>query len=256
MGVVLMMNDLISRYYDWLKDKTHWREINNWFEITTPYLDHHNDCIQIYVKRQNGELILTDDGYTLTDLAQSGCEIDTPRRKALLTTTLNGFGVQQNADALEIRATNDNFPLRKHCFLQAILAVNDLFYVARANVESFFFEDVALWLDGADVRYTSRVNFIGRTHYNHQFDFVVPKSRRAPERMLRVINNPSRDTAQSTVFAWLDTKEVRPSDSQALAVLNDRDRKISDAVQGAFSNYDIAVIPWSKRETFLERLAA
>lgn len=88
-------DDLISRYYEWLKAKTNWREINDWVEITTPYLDRHNDCIQIYLKRQGSEWLLTDDGYTLADLAQSGCEIDTPRRKALLATTLNGFGVQQ-----------------------------------------------------------------------------------------------------------------------------------------------------------------
>lgn len=249
-------NDLISRYYDWLKAKTNWREINDWVEITTPYLDRHNDCIQIYLKRQNSEWLLTDDGYTLSDLAQSGCEIDTPRRKALLATTLNGFGVQQNFEALEVKATEENFPLRKHSLLQAILAVNDLFYVARANVASFFFEDVALWLDDADVRYTSRVNFVGRSHYNHQFDFVVPKSRRAPERILRVINNPNKDTAQSTAFAWLDTKEVRPSDSQAFAILNDRDRQVGDAVHDALRSYDITPIAWSKREEFREQLAA
>lgn len=249
-------DDLISRYYDWLKAKTNWREINDWVEITTPYLDRHNDCIQIYLRRQNGEWLLTDDGYTLADLAQSGCDIDTPRRKALLATTLNGFGVMQNADALEVKATEDNFPLRKHSLVQAILAVNDLFYVARANVESFFFEDVALWLDDADVRYTSRVNFVGRSHYNHQFDFVVPKSRRAPERILRVINNPNKDNAQSAAFAWVDTKDVRPTDSKAFAILNDRERQISDAVQDALRSYDITPLVWSKRDAYREVLAA
>ncbi|MDR1647259.1 MAG: DUF1828 domain-containing protein [Zoogloeaceae bacterium] len=49
--------------------------------------------------------------------------MDTPRCKALLATTLNGFGVQQTFDALEIKATEENFPLRKHSLLQAILAV-------------------------------------------------------------------------------------------------------------------------------------
>ena len=82
-------DDLINRYYDWLKAKTNWREINEWVEITTPYLDRHNDCIQIYLKRQDGEWVLTDDGYTLADLAQSGCEIDTPRRKALLAVSVS-----------------------------------------------------------------------------------------------------------------------------------------------------------------------
>ena len=233
-----------------------WREVNGWVEITTPYLDHHNDYIQIYLRQQGQEWLLTDDGYMLADLAQSGCEIDMPRRKALLAATQNGFGVQQNADSLEIKATEDNFPLRKHSLLQAILAVNDLFYVARANVESFFFEDVALWLDDADARYTPRVNFVGHSRYNHQFDFVVRKSKRAPERILRANNNPNKDNAQSAAFAWVDTKDVRPSDSLAFAILNDRDHKASEAVQDALRSYDITPIAWTKREDFRERLAA
>jgi hypothetical protein len=250
-------SDLITQYYDWLKAKTQWRAVGGWTEITTPYLDRHNDCIQIYLQHKDGEWVLTDDGYTLADLAQSGCVINTSHRKALLATTLNGFGVEQKADALEIKATNENFPLRKHNLMQAILAVNDLFYVSRANVESFFLEDVALWLDRADVRYTARVNFVGRTHYGHQFDFVVPKSRRAPERIIRVINNPNKDNAQSAAFAWVDTKEVRPADSQAFAILNDRDRQAAnESVQDALRSYNITPIAWSRREEFKERLAA
>ncbi len=249
-------DDLISRYYEWLKNHTAWREINGWVEITTPYLDRHNDHIQIYLRQQGNEWVLTDDGYTLADLAQSGCDIDTPRRKALLQTTLNGFGVQQVSESLEVRASKDNFAPRKHDLVQAILAVNDLFYVARANVESFFFEDVALWLDKSDVRYTPRLNFLGHSHYSHQFDFVVPKSRSAPERILRVVNNPNKDNAQSAVFAWVDTKDARPSDSLAFAVLNDSNRKISNAVEDAFRSYGITPIEWSKREEFVGILAA
>ena len=88
------------------------------------------------------------------------------------------------------------------------------------------FRSWALWLDDADLRYTPPVNFVGPSRYNHQFDFVVPKSKRAPERILRVINNPNKDNAQSAAFAWVDTKDVRPSDSLAFAVLIDCDRTV------------------------------
>jgi hypothetical protein len=106
------------------------------------------------------------------------------------------------------------------------------------------------------VRYTPRVSFVGHSRYNHLFDFVIPKSKRAPERILKVINNPNKDNAQSAAFAWVDTKGVRPADSVAFAVLNDRDRTVSDAVQDALRSYDITPIAWSHREQFRERLAA
>ena len=79
---------LLDRYWTWLRDRTSLREINDWIEITTPYLDRHNDCLQIYAKRTNGGFVLTDDGYVLDDLEQSGCKIDGPKRQALFKTTL------------------------------------------------------------------------------------------------------------------------------------------------------------------------
>jgi hypothetical protein len=247
---------LVNRYYDWLKSKTVLREINGWDEITTPYLDRHNDYIQIYLKPEGEGYILTDDSYTITDLVQSGCALDSPRRKALLNTTLNGFGVHLAKDAIEVKATQENFALRKHNLLQAILAVNDLFYVARASVENFFFEDVALWMDEGDIRYTQKVKFSGKSGYDHMFDFAIPKSRKQPERILRVINNPNKDFAQAAAFAWVDTKEVRPSDSIAFAILNDKEKHISDSVRDALQSYEITPIEWSKRDEFKERLAA
>lgn len=82
------MNDdipgLLDQYWKWLKDKTTLRQINDWYEITTPHLDRHNDYIQIYARKSNDGFLLTDDGYILDDLEMSGCPIDTPRRRELL----------------------------------------------------------------------------------------------------------------------------------------------------------------------------
>lgn len=248
--------NLVDQYFSWLKSKTAWREINGWTEITTPYLDRHNDYIQIYLRQNGDEWELTDDGETLTDLIQSGCELDTPRRKALLQTTLNGFGMHLANGAITVKTKQDSFALRKHNLIQAVLAVNDLFYLARPSVESFFFEDVALWMDDADIRYTQRVKFSGRTGYDHLFDFVVPKSKKEPERILRVVNNPVKDQANAVILSWVDTKEARPSNSVAYAVLNDKERTISDGVVEALRNYNITPLPWSQRDEFRERLAA
>ena len=118
----------MDRYWAWLRDETAIRELGEWTEITTPYLDRHNDCLQIYVKRvDDGGYLLTDDGCVLGDLEQSGCKIEEPGRQALLRTKLNGFGVQVNGNALEVRASADDFALRKHNLVQAMLAVDNLF---------------------------------------------------------------------------------------------------------------------------------
>jgi len=250
------IQNLIDNYVRWLKDKTVLRQVKDWVEITTPYLDRHNDYLQIYAKRQNGGYLLTDDGYVLEDLEQSGCKLESAKRQALLRITLNGFGVQTNEGRLEIHASPDNFGLRKHNLIQAMLAVNDLFYLAVPVIASLFYEDVVAWLDLHEIRYTPKVKFTGKSGYDHLFDFVIPKSRTRPERILHTINRPSRDTAQVLAFSWIDTKEVRPADAKAYAFLNDTEEAISSTVLDALRNYDVRPIPWSQREQIREELAA
>jgi hypothetical protein len=247
---------LLDAYHAWLRDKTALRQVDDWIEITTPYLDRHNDYIQIYAKKSNGGFVLTDDGYTLNDLEQSGCKLQSPKRQDLLKLTLNGFGVQLRDHALEVHASPDNFPLRKHNLVQAMLAVNDMFYLAVPMVASLFYEDVVAWLDVHEIRFTPKLKFTGKTGYDHLFDFVIPKSGRQPERIIQTINRPNRDTAQAVVLAWIDTKEVRPADSRAYALLNDSEQTVSPSVLDALRSYDVRPVPWSQRESVREELAA
>ncbi len=247
---------LLDQYLAWLRDKTTLRQVKDWIEITTPYLDRHNDYLQIYVKRENSGFIITDDGYTVEDLRLSGCELESRKRKDLLMLTLNGYGVRQDGDALVVHASSDNFALRKHNLVQAMLAVNDLFYLAVPMVASLFLEDVTSWLDLNDIRYTPKVKFTGKSGYDHLFDFVIPASRKQPERILQAINRPSRDTAQAVAFAWIDTKEVRPPNSRAYTFLNDSDHVPTVAVLDALKNYDVHPVFWSKRDEVKEELAA
>lgn len=247
---------LLDQYVAWLKDKTALRQIKDYVEITTPYLDRHNDHLQIYAKRENGGYLLTDDGYVVGDLRLSGCELESRKRKDLLRLTLNGFGVQLDGDALSVHASRDNFALRKHNLVQAMLAVNDLFYLAVPMVASLFLEDVASWLALHDIRFTPKVKFTGKSGYDHLFDFVIPASKKEPERILQAINRPNRDTAQAIAFGWIDTKDVRPANSRAYAFLNDSDVTPSAAVVDALKSYDVHPILWSGREVVREQLAA
>ncbi|MGI9228635.1 MAG: DUF1828 domain-containing protein, partial [Gammaproteobacteria bacterium] len=43
---------------------------------------------------------------------------------------LNGFGVQMEGKDLQIHASSNDFPLKKHNLVQAILAVHSIFYLA------------------------------------------------------------------------------------------------------------------------------
>ena len=253
--MITEIQQLLDSYIAWLRDKTVLRQINEWVEITTPFLDRHNDYIQIYARQDNGGFLLTDDGETISDLEMSGCKILRGKRQDLLKMVLNGFGVQEKDDALQVIASRDNIALRKHNLLQAILAVNDMFYLSKSVVESLFLEDVTNWLDEKEVRYTPKIKFTGKTGYDYLFNFVIPKSRKYPERILSAINRPNKQTAQNAVLAWSDTKEVRPPDSRAYAFLNDSDNGHFTTVTDALKNYNIKPVLWSRRDDVVEELS-
>jgi hypothetical protein len=251
------IENLISNYLCWLKDKTLIKHINNeWVELTTPYLDRHNDCLQLYIRKNGDRYELTDDGYIITDLANSGCLLEAPKRRELLNATLAGFGVKLERDALTINATSDNFSVKKHNLIQAALAVNDLFFLASPYVESLFLEDVTNWLDLSEIRYTPRIRFMGKSGYDHFFDFVIPKSRTQGERILQTLSNPKKDSVEATIFKWHDTKETRNENSKLYVLMNNADKVVSESTLDAFRSYQIEPVNWSDREALKPKLAA
>jgi len=119
--------NLINDYIEWLRQNINIKEINGMYEITTPFLDKHNDHLQIYVKKSDGGLILTDNGQTITNLRLSGFEF-TPEKRQILNSNLKSFGIQLIDEELVAKATPENFPQKKHNFIQAIL------YISSCNI--------------------------------------------------------------------------------------------------------------------------
>ncbi len=91
--------------------------------------------------------------------------------------------------------------------------------------------------------------------FDHLFDFIIPKSRNQPERIIKTINNQGRNTAQAVAFAWIDIKEARPPDSKAYAIQNDSERPVPGNVLDALNNYGVKTVSWNNREAVVKELA-
>ena len=255
MNTISECEAIIREYVAWLKTGLSVAQVDDGVcEITTPFLDRHNDHLQIYLFQENGNYVLTDDGYTLSNLEMSGVDLSSPKRQRILKTILQGFGVNVVEGALRVEVHRSNLPRRKHNLIQAMLAVNDMFVMAREQVLSLFLEDVEQFLRANEIRFTAMIKLAGRSGFDHTFDFVIPASPKAPERLLRAINRPTRDTATSYIFAWNDTREVRAGDTEAYAILNDEERKPSGDLLRAFRTYQIQPILWSQRKRYVDAL--
>ncbi len=225
-------------------------------EVTTPFLDRHNDHLQVYATRENGKIILTDDGYILADLEASGVELDTPKRKAVLQNILNGLGVRLVDRRLIVEASSVTVGQRLHSLIQSMLAINDMFVMAQERIASFFWEDVKSFLETHDVRFNPRIKLSGHSGYDHAIDFLIPKSKRAPERIVQAINAPSKNTIGSFLFVLTDTRAARAEESVAYAFLNDSHHTVGGDVLEALAAYQVRAVVWSNRLEFAGDLAA
>jgi hypothetical protein len=246
---------LVDSYLSWLKEGLSVATVGESCELTTPFLDRHNDHLQIYAARENGKIVLSDDGYILADLEASGLELITPKRKLVLDAILNGLGVRLEHERLVIEASERNLGQRLHSLVQAMLAVNDMFVLAQPRVSTFFWEDVRMFLDTHNVRYSPRVKLSGRTGYDHGIDFLIPKSPNRPERFIQAINAPSKNTIGTYLFSLVDTREARGDAAEAYAFLNDGERKVGGDVIEALEAYTVKPVLWTHREEYAQSLA-
>jgi len=246
---------LVEAYVEWLRKGLSVEKLEEAYELTTPFLDRHNDHLQIYAVKHDGKIVISDDGYILSDLRTSGLDLNTPKRKAVLEAVLNGFGVRTDGRQILVEASQRNLGQRLHALVQAMLAVNDMFVMAQPRVAGFFWEDVKDFLDEHDIRYSPRVKISGRSGFDHAIDFLIPKSRTRPERFIQAINAPNKNTIGTYLFALGDTRDARGDGSEAYAFLNDREREVGGDVIEALEAYEVKAALWSRREDYVEALA-
>lgn len=249
------MKALIESYINWLKQKIYIEELENFHKITTPFVDHINDYIQFYLKRdKNGNIHMTDDGYMINNLEMSGVDINSPGRKKELESILNGFGVISKGNELTMTAMQSTFPMRKHNFIQALMAVDDLYVISTPKVEKFFLEDVINFLKEYQIRFSQNIILQGKSSFQHKFDILIPLSNRAPERIIKVVNSPKKQNIITQLFAFEDTKQAR--NNEGIMVLNDLEQEINPDISQAINEYGILEIPWTKRNEYREKLTA
>lgn len=241
--------DYVGSYLKWLKSEMSQDIIqNNIVQLTTPFVDRHNDYTQIYIIEENNRYKISDDAYTLTDLSISGLDLfASPRRQAILNATIARHGVQidKKTEELYVNVSKDRLSEGQHRLLQCMLDINDLFYLATPSIRSLFLEDVTTFFDSHNIYYVKNLSVIGETGFAQTYDFILQNSPHQPERFIKVMNQPSKDNAERFLFSWIDTQKTRSSNSQFIPIINDSKKKVSSDIWDAFAIYDVHPVQWS-----------
>ena len=255
---MLTKDELKKKYLDWLHEEITITEFGQTFEITSPFLDRFNDYLQIYATpAENDQMLLSDDAYIINNLIASGIDITTQRRKEILNTIIRKYGIERIDNQLTIKCTATDFGKKKHLLAQAMLNIDDMFMLSQNRIASLFLEDILAFFKEKEIYYMENVNFIGRTGYTYNYDFVMQRSKNRPERLCKAINNVNKSNVENVLFSWNDTKETRDDDTQLIIFINDRNN-VDDSAVNALKNYDAKIIKWSEinKESNLQLLSS
>lgn len=246
-----------DEYVKWLYDNIDEYKISeNVCRITLPFLNRNNDCTDIFIKSDGENYLLTDDGETIGELELSGFNLfSSQKRTNIFNRILASHGIKKSIDGeLYTTCSKDNLPQKKHMLSQCMIKVSDMFYTAKSNVQSLFLEDVQMFLDEKDIRYTPDVSFPGKSGLTTNYDFAIPKSKNAPERIIKVVNNIDQQQTNSIIFLWEDTLQERPQDSALYVFMQDSAKKIPAQIISTMNTYKVTPVSWSSRNRYAAEL--
>jgi hypothetical protein len=257
------INNCVTEYYKWLRDSTQVakNEQTGWYVITTPFLGLFNDNIEIYAKLDNGRIMLSDDGQTLSNLKLVGSSImQSPKRKEWLDMILLNYGIMLNGYELQAEGTEKDFNQKKHNLLCAISEISDMAMLAKHTVSSLFKEDVRGFFDEQNIIYTPQFIAKGSTGIEFTFDFQIAGKQK--ELVIKSFNSLNKINVPTFLFGWEDIKAAREKISgkqlKGLAIINDIEKELRQEYIGALESKGADVVTWSHRHQpdMLEKLAA
>ncbi len=252
----MWIDQLIGDYHTFLREKTLARELqpDGWVEISTPYLDVFNDTIDIYAKRKDQNILLSDDGATLRNLELIGLDIlRSETRRTFLMQILRNYGITLHRESQEfiVETSEKDFPQKKLNLVSAIAEANDLHIINRQSVANIFRDDVRDFLIEKEVIFTPHFISRGDTGLEFTFDFQIAASKK--ETLIKAFNSVNKTNLPQFLFIWQDVKPVRERQTAkevlSLAFINDTDKEIKKEYLEAFHSKGAATILWSERES-------
>lgn len=248
------IDERIETYYQWLKDNTAIKEDigTGWSSVSTPFVGLFNDCIEIFIKKEEDKILLSDDSLTIENLTSLGMDIArSPKRMEFIKYVLRNYGVQLVDKELTVVSSEKDFPQKKHALISAISEISDLGITAKHTVASVFVEDVQTYLIERDVTFTPQFIAKGSTGLEFNFDFHIAGKK--SELVIKPFNSLNQGAVERFLFSWQDIKDTRESvtkkEMKSLAVINDTVNEPKREYIEAFKSKNADVLFWSLRNT-------
>ena len=114
------------------------------YRVFTPFQFEDRDHLAIVLKKNGVGWVLSDEGHTFMHLTYDLDEKDLLKggRARIIESALDAFSVEEKDGELSIRVGDEQYGNALYSFVQALLRIADVNYLAREHVRSTFLEDV------------------------------------------------------------------------------------------------------------------
>lgn len=264
---MLNAEELRQKHLEWYNQNVSFENLNDKVvSIDVPFLDNFSDEIEMFaVEQANGEIKLTDDGWTIDNLLSKGVDISrSKRRKKILLNQLRGYGISLIDDELTTTVNLTNFAEAKNRLLQAILFVNDMFMLARNTTSNIFVEDVGDFLVNNNIRATANVAFYGNSGMTFKFEYLISGIKDIPTRLIKTLSVPNNSVYAKAILTDITEarkirrNELEPTDYYVFVNDNDNSKKslrsVKPEITAMFEDNNIKPVLYSKRDTVIDEL--
>lgn len=130
------INDFAKNYLNFLKSNLSVKKIETAHEIVLPFEDHIGDSIVCYVydKKENGMFLVSDDGYIINNLIDTGMNIGkkSSRRKTIeQICMLSGVSLSDDNE-MTVLSSEEDLPSKVHQLAMAMLQIDSI-YLTNTN---------------------------------------------------------------------------------------------------------------------------
>ncbi|MBW7996717.1 MAG: DUF1828 domain-containing protein [Candidatus Glassbacteria bacterium] len=111
--------------------------------VSTPFTFSDGDHFVVLIKKSGAHWYLSDEGHTIMHLTYEMEENDLSRgtRNKIINTTLEQYGIKDNRGELRLKIENGEFGDSVFSFIQGLIKISDIEYLAQERAKSIFYED-------------------------------------------------------------------------------------------------------------------
>lgn len=242
-------DSMINDYSSWLhaKPASIYDTKTGWTSMSTPFLGLYNDFLELYIKEDTDNIILSDDGQTIWNAETTGLDMNEPEQKKLLDLIISKYGVNLSDEGiLDVTVEKNKFGQGKYSLLMAMFAINDM----TSQGSSIFQKNVKMLMMDKSINAVPQIQIKGRSGIDFTFDYVV--SRPKAEFLVQAVGNLDKNNLATFILGMEEVKDFRKlvsdKDIRGLLIVNDLERTVHKELLQALANRKLDYVLWSKKE--------